>query len=120
MLSRTLHPLPYLSTARAGGKDTRGEVQGNQLTWKTRSGQAEITMYLSVLMLQKWCLLMLVISAHLHLELWHGLSLHSVLLFLMSYMHHLLSMIAWATPLQSLSPHLFAEQNNAWILADRS
>lgn len=28
---------------RAGGKDTKGEVQGNQLMWKTRSGQAEIS-----------------------------------------------------------------------------
>lgn len=58
----TLHPLPHLPTARAGGKDTKGEVQGNQLMWKTRSGQAEITTYLSVLMLQKWCLITLVIA----------------------------------------------------------
>lgn len=26
-----------------GEKDTKGEVQGNQLMWKTRSGQAEIS-----------------------------------------------------------------------------
>lgn len=38
--------MPYLPTARAG-EETRGEVQGDQLTWKTRSGQAEITIYLS-------------------------------------------------------------------------
>lgn len=35
--SALLSPLP---TARAGGKDTKGEVQENQLMWRTRSGQA--------------------------------------------------------------------------------
>lgn len=64
--------LPPLPTARAGGQDTKGEGQENQLMWKTRSGQAKISAGLAVQVLQKkWYLIMLVLlSAH----LWHCLS----------------------------------------------
>lgn len=45
--------LPPLPTARAGGQDTKGEGQENQLMWKTRSGQAKISAGLAVQVLQK-------------------------------------------------------------------
>ena len=106
--------LPPLPTASAGGKDTKGEGQGNQLTWRTTSGQVEISTGLAVQMLQKWCLIMLVLlNAHLHLELWTASpSFIATFSDVLCAPPHLLSMAAWATPLQSLSL-LICLQNKA-------